>query len=137
MKSYLLINVFTSSWLNSFCLKIYWNSRRNSILVTPGGEIVDVRLRKLWKIWIWFYQINCVLSNHSKVQGPVVRGPISTSSRLNLGLLIPLFKSHFGIVFCVLFRASNSHIPDKKKFDWIFLKAFRSEIIFHTKPGLT
>ena len=91
------------------------------------------------KIWIWFYQINCVLSNHSKVQGPVVRGPISTSSRLNcnLGLLIPLFKSHFGIVFCVLFRASNSHIPDKEKFDWIFFKAFRSEIIFHTKPGLT
>ena len=76
------------------------------------------------KIWIWFYQINCALSNHSKVQGPVVRGPISTSSRLNcnLGLLIPLFKSHFGIVFCVLFRASNSHIQTKRNLTEFFLK---------------
>ena len=76
------------------------------------------------KIWILFYQINCVLSNHSKVQGPVVRGPISTSSRLNcnLGLLIPLFKSHFGIVFCVLFRASNSHYQTKRNLTEFFLK---------------
>ena len=40
-------------------------------------------------------------------------------------------------IFFFLFRASNSHILDKKKFDSPFFKAFRSEIRFHTKPGLS
>ena len=47
---------------------------------------------------------------NSILLGPAVRRPISSSSRLNfnLGFFIPLFKSLFGIIFCVLWRASNS-----------------------------
>ena len=58
-------------------------------------------------------------------EGQVDRRPISTNPRLNcnLGFFILLFKTPFGFkIFCVRFRASNSHILNKKKFDWIFLK---------------
>ena len=46
--------------------------------------------------------------------GPVVRRPISTNPGLNfnLGFLIPLLKSLFGIIFSVLFKVSNSHTLD-------------------------
>ena len=37
-------------------------------------------------------------------------------------IFTPLFRSPFGLIFCVLFRESNSNILDKKKFDQIFLK---------------
>ena len=53
-------------------------------------------------------------------QGKVDRRPISTNPRLNcsLGFFILLFETPFGFkIFCVLYRASNSHILDKKKFD--------------------
>ena len=48
---------------------------------------------------------------NSILLGPAVRRPISSSSRLNfnLGFFIPLYKSLFGIIFCVLWRASNSN----------------------------
>ena len=61
---------------------------------------------------------------------PVVQRPISANPRLTLnpGFLIPLFKSLFGIKFCVLFRASHSDILDKKKFNLIF---------FLANPGLS
>ena len=45
-------------------------------------------------------------------QGQVDRRPISINPRFIL-----FFKTPFGLIFCVLFRASNSHILDKKKFD--------------------
>ena len=64
--------------------------------------------------------------------GPVVRRPISANPRLNwnLGFFIPLFKILFGIIFCVPFRASNSHILDKNYSTEFSSKAFRSEISF-------
>ena len=43
-------------------------------------------------------------------QGPVVRRPISTNPGLNLN---PLLKSLFGIIFSVLFKASNSHTKEE------------------------
>ena len=48
------------------------------------------------------------------VQGPVVRRPISANPgvNFNLGFLIPLLKSLFGIIFSVLFKVSNSHTLD-------------------------
>ena len=48
------------------------------------------------------------------VQGPVVRRPISANPgvNFNLGFLIPLLKSLFGIIFSVLFEVSNSHTLD-------------------------
>ena len=47
-------------------------------------------------------------------QGPVVQRPISANPGLNfnLGFLIPLLKSLFGIIFSVLFEVSNSHTLD-------------------------
>ena len=72
------------------------------------------------------------------VLGPVVQELISTNPRLNCNLyfFFPLFKSIFGIIFCVLFTASNSHILDKKKFDWIFFKNFQIwNQISHLQPG--
>ena len=70
-------------------------------------------------------------------QGQVDRRPISINPRLNcnLGFFILFFKTPFGLIFCVLFRASNSHILDKKKFDWIFFKALRSESYFTLTLG--
>ena len=72
------------------------------------------------------------------VLGPVVQELISTNPRLNCNLyfFFPFFKSIFGIIFCVLFTASNSHILDKKKFDWIFFKNFQIwNQISHLQPG--
>ena len=56
-------------------------------------------------------------------QGPVVRRLISANPRLNFNLdfFIPLFKCFVGIVFLVLYRASNNHILDKKNSTEFFL----------------
>ena len=50
------------------------------------------------------------------IPGSVVRRLISANPRLNFNLdfFIPLFKCLVGIVFRVLYRASNNHIIDKK-----------------------
>ena len=50
------------------------------------------------------------------VLGPVVQEPISTNPRLNCNLyfFFHLFKSIFGIIFCVLFKASNSYSRQKE-----------------------
>ena len=71
--------------------------------------------------------------------GPVVRRSISANPRLNLdlGFFIPLFKCHFKMISCVLIRASNSHILDKKNSTEFSFKAIISEIRFHTNPGLS
>ena len=71
--------------------------------------------------------------------GPVVRRPISANPGLNFNLrfFIPLLKSLFGKIFSVLFKASNSHTLDKKNSIELSFKAFRSEIGFHTNPGLS
>ena len=71
--------------------------------------------------------------------GSVVRRLISANTRLNFNLdfFIPLFKCLFGIVYRVLFRASNDHILDKKNSTEFSFKAIRSEIRFHTNPGLS
>ena len=73
------------------------------------------------------------------IQGPVVRRPISANPGLNFNLnfFIPLFKCLFRIVSGVLYRASNNHIRDKKNPTEFSLKAIRSEIRFHTNPGLS
>ena len=60
---------------------------------------------------------------------PVVRMPISANSRLHFNL-VPLFKSLFGIIFYIAFRASNYHIPEKKNSD------LKSDFT-HTNPGLS
>ena len=50
------------------------------------------------------------------VQGPIVRRLISANPRLNFNLdfFFPLFKCFVGMVFLVLYRASNNHILDKR-----------------------
>ena len=72
-------------------------------------------------------------------QGPVVRRLISANPRLNFNLVffIPLFKCLVGIVFRVLYRASNNHILDKKNSTEFSFKTVKSEIRFHTNPGLS
>ena len=55
----------------------------------------------------------------------------------NLGFFIPLFKGLFGIMSCVLFRASESHIINKKNLNEFSFKALSSEFRFHTNPGLS
>ena len=71
--------------------------------------------------------------------GPVVRRLISANPRLNFNLVffIPLFKCLVGIVFRVLYRASNNHILDKKNSTEFSFKTVKSEIRFHTNPGLS
>ena len=71
--------------------------------------------------------------------GPVVRRPFNANPMLNfnLGFFIPLFKSLFGIISCLIFRASNNHILDKKNSTEFSFKAIRSEIRFHTNPELS
>ena len=71
--------------------------------------------------------------------GPVVRRPISANPGLNFNLrfFIPLLKSLFGKIFSVLFKASSSHTLNKKNSTEFSCKAFRSEIGFHTNPGLS
>ena len=71
-----------------------------------------------------------------EVLGSVVRRLISANPRLNFNLdfFIPLFKCLVGIVFRVLYRASNNHIIDKKNSTEFSSKTVRSEIRFHTNP---
>ena len=68
----------------------------------------------------------------AKHKGPVVGRPISANPRLNFNLcfFIPLLKSLFGIIFCVLLKASNSHILDERNLSEFSCKGFRSEISF-------
>ena len=63
----------------------------------------------------WKYNCYFVLSE-PKDQGPVVWRPIGANPKLNfnLGLFIPLFKSLFGIISGLLFRASNNYDLGKK-----------------------
>ena len=72
-------------------------------------------------------------------QSPVVRRPISANPGLNFNLrfFIPLLKSLFVKIFSVLFKASSSHTLNKKNSTEFSCKAFRSEIGFHTNPGLS
>ena len=81
----------------------------------------------------YFFQSN---KDNGAVLGPVVRRPISANPGLNfsLGLFIPLLKILFGVVFNVIFKASNRHILDKKNLTEFSFKAFRSEIRFHSNP---
>lgn len=48
-----------------------------------------------------------------------------------------LFKKLLGNIFSILFRASHNQILDKKNHTKFFVEAFRSEIRFHNKPGLS
>ena len=79
------------------------------------------------------------LDSKAENQGPVVRRPISANPGLNFNLrfFIPLLKSLFGKIFSVLFKASSSHTLNKKNSTEFSCKAFRSEIGFHTNPGLS
>ena len=65
------------------------------------------------------------------------RLPLNPMLNFNLGLFIPLFKSLFGIISCLIFRASNNNILDKKNSTEFSFKAIRSEIRFHTNPELS
>ena len=73
------------------------------------------------------------------ILGPVVRRPISANPGLNFNLsfFIPLLKSLFGKIFSVLFKASSSRTLNKKNSTEFSCKASRSEIGFHTNPGLS
>ena len=61
----------------------------------------------------------------------ILLGPVVWRWNFSLGFYIPLFKILFGVIFC------NNHIPDKKNTTEFSFKAFRSEIRFHTNPGLS
>ena len=72
--------------------------------------------------------------------GLVVWKPISTNPRLNFnpGFYINLYKRLLGIIFAILFRASNNRILDKKDNTDFFVKyTFTSEIRSHINPGLS
>ena len=72
--------------------------------------MVDVKLHISWKVNLQ------TAYTYDEDLGPVVRRLISANPRLNFNLdfFIPLFKCFVGIVFLVLYRASNNHILDKK-----------------------
>ena len=55
----------------------------------------------------------------------------------NPGFFIPLFKSLFGIIFCILFKSPNNYILDKNNPTEFSFEAIKSEIRFHTNPGLS
>ena len=61
----------------------------------------------------------------------ILLGPVVWRWNFSLGFYIPLFKTLFGVIFC------NNHIPDKKNSTEFSFKSFRSEIRFHTNPGLS
>ena len=69
------------------------------------------------------------------VLGLVVWRLISNNPRLNVnwGFFIPNIQKHFPI----LFRTSSHQIVDKQNCLEFPFKAFRSEIRFHTDPGLS
>ena len=96
-----------------------------------------------FKIYLHHLSVTSFLSGvpplPQKVQGPVVRRPISANPGLNFNLrfFIPSLKSLFGKIFSVLFKASSSHTLNKKNSTEFSCKAFRSEIGFHTNPGLS
>ena len=83
-----------------------------------------------------FFQLRKIERIH---QDSVVRRLISANPRINFNLdfFMHLFKCLFGMVSCVLYRASNNHILDKKNSTEFSFKAIRSEIRFHTNPGLS
>ena len=73
-----------------------------------------------FKIYLHHLSVTSFLSGvpplPQKVQGPVVRRPISANPGLNFNLrfFIPSLKSLFGKIFSVLFKASSSHTLNKK-----------------------
>ena len=69
----------------------------------------------------------------------VVQRPISANPGLNFNpdFYISLFKSRFGIILPIIFRAFNYQIVLKKKQTELVLQAFRSEIKFHPNPRLS
>ena len=73
------------------------------------------------------------------ILGSVVRRLISANPRLNFNLdfLYSFIQMLVGIVFRVLYRASNNHIIDKKNSTEFSFKTVRSEIRFHANPGLS
>ena len=50
----------------------------------------------------------------------------------NPGFFIPLFKSLFGVIFCILFKSPNNYILDKNNPTEFSFEAIKSEIRFHT-----
>ena len=91
-----------------------------------------------WRTW-WLSGLFSSSRVIFQAQGPVVQRPISAKPGLNFNLrfFIPLLKSLFGKIFSVLFKASSSHTLNKKNSTEFSCKAFRSEIGFHTNPGLS
>ena len=71
--------------------------------------------------------------------GQVVRRPTGANMELNFnpGFYISLFQIIFQIAFSILFRASPTQIVGKISLTEFSFKAFRSEIKFHTNPGLS
>ena len=71
--------------------------------------------------------------------GQVVRRPTGANMELNFnpGFYISLFQIIFQIAFSILFRPSNTQIVGKISLTEFSFKAFRSEIKFHTNPGLS
>ena len=71
--------------------------------------------------------------------GPVFQKLISANQGLNfnLGFYTSLFDSLSGIIFSSLYGASNHQIVDKKNHTEFSFKTSRTEIQFHTNPGLS
>ena len=71
--------------------------------------------------------------------GPVFQKLISVNQGLNfnLGFYTSLFDSLPGIIFSSLYGASNHQIVDKKNHTKFSFKTSRTEIQFHTNPGLS
>ena len=87
-----------------------------------------------------FHQAFLIICSYPFVLlGSVVGSPISAKPALNFNpsFFIPLFKSLFQVISSFLFRASNHQIIDKTNGTEFSIKALKSEIKFHTNPGLT
>ena len=71
--------------------------------------------------------------------GPVFQKLISANQGLNfnLGFYTSLFDSLSGIIFSSLHGVSNHQIVDKKNHIEFSFKTSRTEIQFHTNPGLS
>ena len=80
---------------------------------------------------------NLCTSSWARLQGPVVRRPISVNPGLNCSPIFYFFcsKAFFRIIFSILFRASNYQIVDIKNQTEFAFKAFIPELKFALTLG--
>ena len=153
--------LWVSDWEESLALKLPWVTKKEFLLTIYMKYEADRwwEYRKTLIRGLLVDQISNSLKWHHKrymvdskenlwghlgsesvdYQGWVFWRLIGLNPRLNFdpGLFISLYKSLSRKTFSILFRASSNHIIEEKNNMEFFNKAFKSEITFHTNPGLS